>query len=809
MIGIYLKLLIAAGSTALLTAVLYYLEKKTRFGKLEYRTRQVIYGVLFGVAAICGTEYGVYVEGATANVRDAAPLAAGLIFGAPAGIIAGLIGGIERWFSVLWGAGYYTRVACTVSTILAGFYAAYVRVKISGNRRPSVLMGVIVGFVMEAFHLLMILLTHTHDISTALSVVRKITMPMISMCGVSMALSSLAAYAIESFGRKKEKTLRRIEEKVRRQLLVVFLLCFMLFTFLATFIQFRMSEKDTYNILLLNTVDLEFDVEDQLEEETKKTVQVITQTLSRNRNRSLADLVETYGLSEIYVIDTDNMVSASTDLEMIGKNLSQVPEASYVLEAFEYGDTLVLPVGFVSLKNDGIKRKYAFDKMKNGIVVLISINEEQVTERQKAYLNTIVANRHIQNNGYYAIVDEEGNVIANGKGMGSMTAEEYGFSMEDVRDTYSLHEGNLGGEDCYYSSVDKNGLYYIGILQRKEALESAFLIMYLLMFIQMIIYALVYTLIYKLMERIVVNPIRNVNKGLGVIMSGELSERIEEHSSAEFDSLSNDINKTVDTLKDYISEAENRMEKELRLAKNIQSSALPSVFPPFTDMTSYDIFAAMDPAKTVGGDFYDIFRLVGRRVVFLVADVSGKGIPAAMFMMTAKTMIKNLMETGRTPSEAFTEANNKLCEGNEAEMFVTSWMGVLDTLTGHVTYVNAGHNPPLVKRNGGSFEYLKGRPGFVLAGMEGIRYKEFEMTLEPGEKIFLYTDGAPEAVNKDLEQYGEGRLREFMNAHEAESPDRLIPALRADIEAFANGAEQFDDITMLELVYTGETENRA
>ncbi|MBO7303420.1 MAG: SpoIIE family protein phosphatase, partial [Clostridia bacterium] len=186
-------------------------------------------------------------------------------------------------------------------------------------------------------------------------------------------------------------------------------------------------------------------------------------------------------------------------------------------------------------------------------------------------------------------------------------------------------------------------------------------------------------------------------------------------------------------------------------------------------------------------------------VAVLVADVSGKGIPAAMFKMTAKTIIKNLAESGMEVNDIFTKANEKLCENNEAGMFVTAWMGILDLETGNFKFANAGHNPPLIKRADGSFEYLKTRAGFVLAGMEGVHYRAGELTLSPGDRLFLYTDGVPEATNAENKLYGEDRLLSFMNQNAAVPATDLLPALKADIDAFVGEAPQFDDITMLML----------
>ena len=211
----------------------------------------------------------------------------------------------------------------------------------------------------------------------------------------------------------------------------------------------------------------------------------------------------------------------------------------------------------------------------------------------------------------------------------------------------------------------------------------------------------------------------------------------------------------------------------------------------------------MDPAKEVGGDFYDFFMIDQTHLAIVIADVSGKGVPAALFMVIAKTIIRNQAQSSLSPAEIFTRANAQLCENNGEGLFVTAYLGILDLHTGVLTYANAGHNPPLIQQNNGGFEWLKLRPGFVLAGMEGMRYKEFQVTLQPGDSLFLYTDGVTEATNAALELYGEKRLETALNTSEAKglAPDQLLPYVKQQVDLFVSGAPQADDITMLGLQF--------
>ena len=242
--------------------------------------------------------------------------------------------------------------------------------------------------------------------------------------------------------------------------------------------------------------------------------------------------------------------------------------------------------------------------------------------------------------------------------------------------------------------------------------------------------------------------------------------------------------------------------KELAMAKDIQLSALPNVFPPFPDEPSFEIWASMDTAREVGGDFYDFYFTGPDKVLFLIADVSGKGVPAALFMMRAKTLIKGSAQTGKPLEQVFGEANDALCEGNTSNTFVTVWAGELNIRTGLVNFVNAGHNPPVVRR-GGKVEFLESRPSLVLGVMPGIEYPTHELQLEPGDSIYLYTDGITEQPDTSGELYGEERLLKLLGTTTRRQADLLKEVVSA-VSAHAAGAEQADDCTQLVVGYRGE-----
>lgn len=242
-----------------------------------------------------------------------------------------------------------------------------------------------------------------------------------------------------------------------------------------------------------------------------------------------------------------------------------------------------------------------------------------------------------------------------------------------------------------------------------------------------------------------------------------------------------------------------RIAVELNIATKIQKGLLPKDNPDILNSKLIDLYGTMTPAKEVGGDFYDFFKVDNNHIAVIIGDVSGKGIPAAMFMAITKILIQLYIKEGKTLAETFTMVNNNLCEGNEADMFVTAFAGILDLSNGKLKYVNAGHNPPLIKRQNEKCEFLKLKPGFVLASIEDFKYKEFEIQLEKGEILFLYTDGVTEAINNKNELFGDERLKRCFDEKSTESIKSTIENIKCKINCFADGLEQFDDITMLAL----------
>lgn len=282
---------------------------------------------------------------------------------------------------------------------------------------------------------------------------------------------------------------------------------------------------------------------------------------------------------------------------------------------------------------------------------------------------------------------------------------------------------------------------------------------------------------------------------------------VEAEPKSEIDILGQNINNMMQEIDLYIAEngkmtaERERIGVELEMASKIQSAALPKAFP---KSNQFKLYASMDPAKEVGGDFYDFFMLDDDHIALVIADVSGKGIAAALFMMVSKILIESTLKGLKSPASTLQAVNNKICANNEADMFVTVWLGVLDLKTGVMTASNAGHEYPAIKRAGQGYELLKDKHGFVLGGIPDMPYDDYEIKLNPGDEIFVYTDGVAEATNSDKELFGTDNMITALNASHNAEPKGNIIGVKQAIDAFVKDATQFDDITILNLIYMGE-----
>ena len=791
-----LKLLIPVLCNAVLAVLLYMTEKKTPFGKANKWLKQCIIGILFGALAAFSTEYGVDVGGAIMNVRDASPICAGLIFGAPAGIISGVIGGAYRWLAVFWGAGEYTRLACSVSAVLAGCIAALLRKHMFDDKKPSWIYGLGIGMVCEVLHMLMIFVTNMNDANRAFTFVESCTLPMVLANGIAVGL---AVMAVSILGREKlkfHKEQKQISQTFQFWLFICIVIAYFVTSGFTYVLQTGMSGKETESVININLEDVHKDITDTSDENLLK----ITRTV---RSEYLSDdtplyiLCERYNVKGINIVDQNGIITDSTLKEFIGYDMASGEQSAEFLVLLDGEEEFVQKYQPLSI-DESISRKYAGVRLPDGGFIQVGYDAEQFRKDIDERVIEVTKNRHIGNNGFVAICDENLNIVIDRSDYSGKNLNTIGVSIDtDVTSENTVFEAEIYGKPYFLAYTFAEGYYIIGAIPKSEAMFMRNVSIYVSIFMEILIFAALFTLIYFLIKKVIIDNLRKINGTLAEITDGNLNVTVDVRTNEEFASLSDDINQTVSTLKRYIAEAAARIDKELEFAKEIQYSALPSVFPPYPNRKDFEIYAHMITAKEVGGDFYDFYMLGDSTLAFMIADVSGKGIPAAMFMMQAKTIIKDLAESGLELPEVFATANKKLCENNDAGMFVTAWMGILDLKTGLLKFVNAGHNPPLVRQADGEFVYLKARSGMVLAGMDGIKYRQNELQLTPGDQIFLYTDGVTEATDKNNQLYGEERLLETVNRNIVMDTRKLCEAVKSDVDQFVGEAPQFDDITML------------
>ena len=801
-----MKLIVPILLNCILVLCVYLSDKYTSFKKMPYKVKQIIIGALFGGVSAFASSYGVEWLGAVVNVRDAAPLSAGLIFGAPAGIIAGFIGGLYRWFSVYWGAGTYTRLACSIATILAGFMAAGLRKRMFDNKKPTWGYGVSIAIACEVIHMILIFITNMDNSSLAFEFVKGATIPMIigNAIAVGSAIIIVTLLSRDRFAISKGS--ERIANTFQRWLMLCIAIAFFVTSAFTYILQNGMVKVETQEVFTTAINDVEAAVNEKSNAALLAIVENVKEEYESDSSITLSELAEKYNVVEINVVNSIGKVENSTEDSNIGYDMSLSEQSGEFIYALQNQDSFVQK--YSPRGRDGIVwRKYAAIKLASGGFIQVGYDAEQFHEMLDEFVVDVTKNRHVGTSGFVAVCDETLSLVIDNDYSGmsvSVIGIEPPEEMKQGKTATALYYADVvdgindASEEYMYVFKFVEGYCIIAAMPESEAVFMRDASLYTSIFMQVIIFATLFVFIYILIKRVIINNLEKINDTLGRITKGDLNVTVDVRSSQEFSSLSDDINSTVSTLKRYIAEAAARIDKELEYAKQIQLSALPTNFP---EGEEYKIYAQMIAAKEVGGDFYDFYKLSDTTVAILAADVSGKGIPAAMFMMTAKTIIKDLAESGMAVNDIFTKANQKLCENNESGMFVTAWMGILDLTTGNMQFANAGHNPPLLKRVNGDFEYLKTRAGFVLAGMEGVRYRVGELTLSPGDRLFLYTDGVPEATNTENKLYGEDRLLEFMNKNSDVEAVELLPSLKVNIDEFVGEAPQFDDITMLMFDY--------
>ncbi len=472
-------------------------------------------------------------------------------------------------------------------------------------------------------------------------------------------------------------------------------------------------------------------------------------------------------------------------------------------------------------RSDAYKRTYKLlnDLKREGDITFLSLVVPQA-DRVTFYIDTYVE----------SMGDDINNLIPYGH---TATYEESVTDVEQLERYYENWEtfhNNEVVEETYivdniygynFSSVypifDENGVaiaqiqYILDMQSVRDRLNSFLYTMLAISFGIVLVASFCY---FVYIKKFITTPIAKLVKFTREVAKNEdfTKTKIELHTGDEIEELGNAFNSMLSALDDYIKNLavvtteKQRIGAELDVATKIQASMLPCIFPAFPEREEFEVYATMTPAKEVGGDFYDFFMVDEENLAVVVADVSGKGVPAALFMVIGKTLIKDHTVSGKNLGDVFTEVNTLLCEANSGELFITAFVGVLNLKSGEFRYVNAGHEPPFISRNGEAFALHKIRAAFVLAGMEGMRYKEGVFHLEPGDKIFLYTDGVVEAEDIRHTFFGMERLQGALSKATDQSPEAILASVKRDIDIFVGDVPQFDDITMLCMEYKKNTD---
>ncbi|MBQ8128782.1 MAG: SpoIIE family protein phosphatase [Clostridia bacterium] len=804
----YLMMLKMTGMTALYVLVTVLIWTLLR-GRKPGPAARVAIGIVYGLLCVLSTHFGVDYGHMLLNVRDMGPLAAGLFFSPLSGILSGLIGGAERYIAgTYWGIGAYTRIACSVSTCLAGLLSAFLHVRAFGGKKPAAVAAFFTGAMMEIFHMYAIFITHRSDMRMAFYVVRNCSVPMIFFTALGLAACAALLQVLSHEWRNPFRVTRRedvsVSVRFQRGLFVVMMAVFLVNFLLSYLLQTSTAVQNANKTLSSSATGLRTTYSrlrsSQMGMDARAEAQAMTSARTiANAVRSrggveaadegfLEDLRTVNGMEAVQCVSGSGEILAAVQSEDGEKNLPALEAIAAATPAGVAAETL--------LKLDSNRVAISVRCGAGQVRVVMDMGRFSASVMKEIEAALSVYN--VGESGTYDLVMGSGRILL-GDHIGEALPEAILGHIEKkpVESTFianAFGEGNV----CRIDRLETN-LYLLTMLPTQEIYLNRDMQIYEAAFEDIMVFTAVYMLIAFLVQRIVVKNLTKINASLARITNGDLNEVVSVNDSTEFVLLSRDINVTVHALKGYIAAAQKRIEQELELARTIQASALPRDFT--FPRGEFEIYALMDPAKEVGGDFYDFFYVGEDRMALVIADVSGKGIPAALFMMRSKTAIRSLAESGSSPAEIFYRVNNELCEGNDAEMFVTAWIGIIDLASGVMCCANAGHEYPAIRRAGGAYELLKDQHSLVLAAMENMRTHEYEIRLNPGDCLFVYTDGVPESINPEKEQYGTDRMLKMLDEVRDWPVDEVLPAIRQDVERFAAGEDQFDDITMLGFVY--------
>ena len=504
--------------------------------------------------------------------------------------------------------------------------------------------------------------------------------------------------------------------------------------------------------------------------------------------------------SEISIVDKTGKIIVSTEDNLIGYDLHSGERSAEFLCLLDRTGFYKQDMGSKILDDSSDSVYFGYSMPFLGGFILCGMSEQDFKDYKMFYYEYGMEESRIDKTGYIIPLDSDQEILSAPSEMqieGKITLKK---DLDEMADTGEIIRQDMYGTDAYVGVIKDDDFYLVAVYPADEAWENWKVSIIVLILIDAIVFALLFFLIRRLMKRQVLDGIEDINDSLTRITGGDLNEKVNFRDSIEFEGLSDGINYTVDRLKGLIKEAEERIDAELALAAKIQTSFLPHKFPAFPDRKEFELYAAMVPAKEVGGDFYDYFFTDEDHLALDIADVSGKGIPAAMFMAVSMDKIRHsVMKYGTDVSGAMTEVNLELLKENDAGLFVTVWLGVINVSTGHVDYVDAGHEYPAICRAGGEFTADEDVHSGPVAALKRTKFEAGSFELKAGDILYLYTDGLTEANNPEGEMFRINRVLDALNINkDSEIPlSELDANVRTRIAEFAKDEPQFDDMTTL------------
>ena len=614
--------------------------------------------------------------------------------------------------------------------------------------------------------------------------------------------------------KEKETKPKKLGSLLRTQIGVSIIITFFITLVLSNFLLSGRTKQEIQNILATEVSDVSAFVEEQYQHEMRDILENMMHaqddSFGMEDSKFLIDNFDLFfsqSLTELNVVDGNGIIVYSTDPRYLNFDMASGEQSAEFLTLLN-GEKFMAQDFRENAFGDGDLMAYsgmAFDDGKGFLQVGLSM--DQYEKMINGYLEMIIKNEHIGQTGYLLICDRDGEVLVS---TGSKyDGERLPIAPKDMTMS-KLFKLDLFGEQTLCFAEEGLGIYILAVYPQSEAQKSLRTQILMTVLVFAIAFVVVTVFMTFSLRRYVLNEVKELNGSMKRISEGDLAERVGKRKTEELNEVADGINNMVDRLEEMIKEADTRMETELSMAQTIQTSVLPAMDAQFTTNRAFSLFASMDAARTVGGDFYDFYMISDNVVAFLIADVSDKGIPAAMFMMRAKSVIKSYAQRGLPVDEVCTCANRELCRGNDGGMFVTVWIGFVDLRIGRLTYVHAGHTRPVLLRNQKA-DFIHQKREFLMGGRENTVYTAQEWRLKRGDTIFLYTDGVTEACNENNEMYGNERLLALFDneisrleiADSAEYTRTVCKKVHMDVNRFVNGFTQSDDLTVLCFRYNG------